>query len=178
MTYLLRFIGFATVFISASPLASLVDHGTYFTNTVTNTDYYKLGQTTLNSWTDVVSNDSSGLINEGWQVASQTEYFDMATHADTKDDMWQFCDVCQEYNFVFSITNGDMSGGQVLLPSHIKADYFSANGSYTNFSHSYSSDIRHFAIGVALSRPSAVPIPAAAWLFGSAFMGLGLARKR
>ena len=102
----------------------------------------------------------------------------MATDADTRDDMWLLCDVCQDGGFVFAITNGDMSGGQDLLPSHIKADYFSANGSYANFSSSYTSDIKHWAIGVTLSRPSAVPIPAAAWLFGSALIGLGLVRRK
>lgn len=178
MTYLLRFIGFATVFISASSFASFVDHGTYFTNTVTNTDYYKFGQTVSKSWNEVVVDDALGLINAGWQVASQTEYFNMATDADTRDDMWLLCDVCQDGGFVFAITNGDMSGGQDLLPSHIKADYFSANGSYANFSSSYTSDIKHWAIGVTLSRPSAVPIPAAAWLFGSALIGLGLVRRK
>lgn len=144
---------------------------------MTNTDYYKLGQTVSKSWNQVVVDDALGLISEGWQVTSQTEYFNMATHPDTRDDMWLLCDVCQDGGFVFAITNGDMSGGQVLLPSYIEADYFSAKGSYANFSSSYTPDIKHWAIGVALSRPSAVPLPAAAWLFISAIAGLAGAKR-
>lgn len=117
---------------SSNSLAALVDNGTYFTNTETNTDYLKLSQTVSTSWTSVVTNDALGFIADGWQVASQAVYSEMATAASTRDDMWLLCDVCQSDGNALPITNG-----QFGLPTSIYADFYTANGNYLNFSYNY-----------------------------------------
>ena len=141
--YLMRFSACLFVFASSNSLAALVDNGTYFTNTETNTDYLKLSQTVNSSWTTVASNDALGLIADGWQVASQAAYSEMATAASTRDDMWLLCDVCQSDDNAFPITNGDMSNGQFGLPTSIYPDFHIANGNYLNFSYNYSVSTEH-----------------------------------
>ena len=51
---------------------------------------------------------------------------------------------------------------------------------HSSFSIQYSSSVPHksFDAFAIVANPTSVPVPAAAWLFGSAIMGLGLARKK
>ena len=53
-------------------------------------------------------------------------------------------------------------------------------GAHQAFNIEYSSSAPHksFDAFAVVTNPTSVPVPAAAWLFGSAIMGLGLARKK
>ena len=53
-------------------------------------------------------------------------------------------------------------------------------GPHSAFTIEYSSSAPHksFDAFAIVTNPTSVPVPAAAWLFGSAIMGLGLARKK
>lgn len=174
--YQLRLIACLFIFLNSNSLAALVDNGHYFTNTETNTDYLKLGQTVNKSWNDVVTNDLLGFIADGWQVASQTAYFNMATHIDTRDDMWLLCDVCQvpANGNAQPWTNGDASNGQFLLPVNAIADFYISVGNYSKSTFTFNADAENALIAVALSRPTAVPVPAALILFLSGLISLGM----
>ncbi|GEM_PF-3399198 len=178
--YQLRLIACLFIFLNSNTLAALVDNGSYFTNTETNTDYLKLGQTVNKSWNDVVTNDLFGLMADGWQVASQTAYFDMATDIDTRDDMWLLCDVCQvpANGNAQPWTNGDATNGQIALPVNAIADFYISVGNYSKSAFTFSADAESGLIAVALSRPTAVPLPATLTLLLSALISLGIIRVK
>ena len=174
--YQLRLTACLFIFLNSNTLAALVDNGSYFTNTESNTDYLKLGQTVNKSWNDVVTNDLFGLMADGWQVASQTAYFDMATDIDTRDDMWLLCDVCQvpANGNAQPWTNGDAANGQFALPINAIADFYISVGNYSKSTFTFNADAESGLIAVALSRPTAVPVPGALTLLLSGLISLGI----
>ncbi len=85
----------------------------------------------------------------------------MATDIDTRDDMWLLCDVCQvpANGNAQPWTNGDATNGQIALPVNAIADFYISVGNYSKSAFTFSADAESGLIAVALSRPTAVPLP-------------------
>ena len=148
--------------------AAIVDNGSFLTDTDTGIDYLKFSETNNNSWVDVVVNDSLGFIANGWSVVSQSALFSFAT-----------ANLVSPYNLLtnngaitFAITNGDLGAGQPGLPTNVDIDYYSNHFSYAADFGNVAATLAQANVAVALSRASAVPVPAAAYLFMSALLGL------
>jgi hypothetical protein len=173
-----------TVFaVSLGANAAQIDNGTYVTDDVAKIDFLKLSVTYNHSWNDVVVNDTLGYIAAGWEVADQRT-LERANNV-------RFFDLMRPSSsdiYMNVATNNDAYGdGQEYLPESVLYDYMSGPCEYIpyvpdlcyEFSISlYDADYADATTAVALTRPSAIPLPAAAWLFGSALIGLGSMTRR
>lgn len=153
--------------------AAIVDNGSFITDTATATDYLKFSQTNNNSWLDIVINDSLGLISGGWEVASQSSLLSFATA--NPDSPYN--QLTANGSITLIITNGDLGSGQAGLPSNVSIDFYSNHFTYATNTGSVGVDFEQSNLAIALTRPSAVPIPAAGYLFLTALVGL-FVRKR
>jgi len=169
------FIAAMLALFSLSTNAALVDMGTYLTDTNTKMDYLKLSQTFGYSYTDALVNDELGLIAKGWELSSQSALIALdQTYSDAHSLMIAGLQDCCNI-----ITNNDTSLGQNMLPTMVIMDDWYSSGSYftqvANVGVSESQD----TLAVSFQRVSAVPVPPAAWLFGSALIGLvGVGRRK
>lgn len=160
--------------LSLSVNAALVDHGTYATDTATNIDYLYLSQTVGRSYYSLVEQDYLGYIADGWELTSQTALFNMSLEDrilinDEATSQWSVSP-----GVYTIINNEDMQGGQFSTgPGWVDTDWWD-NGTAFSLGNSIE-DVRdsdYWGAAVSLQRASVVPVPAAAWLFGSALIGL------
>ena len=186
---IMKTLALAGLTLSVSTNAALLDFGNFTTETVTNRDWLDLTETTNMSYNQVVSELQLGGQLAGWTVASFSdvnELFDNAGGdgvypgpqplvASTLFPLWGITNTSTNATWAHV---ADLSQSQD--PAIVTSGFiFDADGTqfYTdNFSLSASVQSR---IGTALYRTSNVPVPAAAWLFGSALIGLaGIKRKK
>lgn len=153
--------------------AAIVDNGTFITDTATQTDYLKFSETNNHSWLDVVVNDSLGFIGSGWTVVSQTSLFSLVTSNPTSP----YNLLTDNGSITLVETNGDIGSGQAGLPTNVDIDFYSNHFTYATNTGTVSVSFAQNNLAVALSRPSAVPIPAAGYLFMTGLVGL-ITRKQ
>ena len=171
-----KLLAYTCLTLSLSANADLIDNGTFITDDRTATDYLKLSQTAGYSWNQVVDQDVLGYITGGWTVTSQTVLRDVIFEEDISVAYKSINDINpNDPNGIRVATNSDFGSGQTGLPEFVIWDFWSPTQYGPNLS-AASADRTDLYV-VSLSRAS-VPIPAAAWLFGSALLGLGMVMRR
>jgi hypothetical protein len=165
-----KLLAFTCLTLSIGANAALIDNGSFVTDDVAMVDYMKLSGTVGNSYNDVVLNDSLGFIADGWVVTSQSALKQLDFNDSSAYGMINGGGVFDV------VTDNIIFGGQTDAPLTVVVDGWISAGSYVVAADVYDgSDTR---VAVSLQRMSAVPLPAAAWLFGSALLGLGAMRRR
>ncbi len=191
-------LGLALVLWGGSAQASLVDNGSFTTDTVSELDWLDISETTGMSWSDAPGN------NSGWRHATNddvedlfarafdgyydtnpegTSYSSQGAYADQDDDIAAFNDL-----FGFSFMNPGVN--QSSFGSYKDENRrVTLMGSYENFYQNHFnyviglewdgeySENDSGLYGVFLVRTSVIPIPPAFLLFGSALAGLGWLRR-
>lgn len=193
--------------LSTSVSAALIDNGTYTTDDVTGLEWLDLTQTTSMSFDDVNTQLASGGTLQNWRWATEDEissFFDSAGgtgpySSDPLPDNKPY-GTYEEYNKVaaqtllslWGVTQATSPwpdtdpwsnfligekpcGDDLVCVGTVRSGTF--GGWLSNYVGTSPTTGRDYAKGSALV--STVPIPAAAWLFGSALIGLvGIGRKR
>ena len=165
----------------ASPLSSvaaLVDNGAYLTDEVNNIDYLKLSQTDSWNFYDLVSLDALGYFAQGWRLASHSGLYDLsfAERVQINDGTSTSLIVTDDACSVTAPTPcGYVAESDVLWLS-AWADGFI----YGKFSSAARADSTYSLreANVLLSRPSAVPLPGAGYLFFAALVGLYVKKSK
>lgn len=210
--------------------AALIDNGTYVTDTVSGLDWYKLTQTTNQSYSEVSSQLAAGGALAGWSYATGSQLenllFGQGAVAMQCVNGTSFCGLSAENNgivgnvirllgdtrlqeqgvtqptaligFTYGII-ADEAPPYPLAPTlgcisnchHLAMlgddydNWWSPTQDYIT-TH-YGTDPDYYGIaendkaalyGSFLVRPSVVPVPAAAWLFGSGLLGLTAVARR
>ena len=179
-TFLLRLAACLFVVVSSSSHAALVDRGTYVTDTVGGIDYLKFGQTVGYSFDQILNEDVLGFIAQGWSLTAAAPLQALAHDPLTASDAWHlikdgYTDWFHftDYNELETYENApgyaDYWWPHWNMPPETPYFYGVGNGRVLTASINYP---------VSLSRPSSIPVPAAAWLFGSALAGLLVARSK
>ena len=189
----------AALVLSTSVYASLIDNGTYTTDTTSGLDWLDLTETTGLSYSYVSSQLGVGGQFEGWSYASYTDVRVLLNNeggSGTYNGSWStenngivipILDLwghTQAYGDSTAITNDPF----FLVPSRRNLVRLNDRPSYSesltmdniNLGAGGVEDTWVYStIGSALIRPSVVPVPAAVWLFGSGLIGLvGFARRK
>ncbi len=177
-------------------------------DTVSGLEWLDITTTTSRSYNDISSNLGSGQEFDGWRYATKVElsgFWDAFGGDNNHYDGWStennglfetiapfwgdaYCQIsgCNLGDgFLFAITAESRSENtqyrskvydDITDPNKATHDYFNLNNGYSLVDETSS------VIGHALVRPieiTAIPVPAAAWLFGSGLVCLiGLARKK
>jgi hypothetical protein len=197
-------LAFSSVAFAAS--TNFIDNGSYTTDTISGLDWYDLTQTTNRSYTDVSGKLGTGEEFEGWQYATGSQFVQLVNNAtDTATTSNNYGQVTytnpvklralitllgmtaspfEGYERSFGLL-GDTQGSKVW--NAVLAVFLLAE-SYTSKAHNQ--EVEQVTVsgftGSFLVRdtlftdpnPSAVPIPAAAFMFAPALLGfLGLRRK-
>lgn len=185
-----------TLVLSTSVNAVLIDNGSYTTDDENSLDWLDITETAGYSYEYVSSQLVIGGQFEGWTYASiaQTEelfdsaggvgpydpgYFDRnRLSADLLLDLWGTT-VTGSYEQVWFLMSDIPSSGTHAQGIISIADW-QTNDTYLTTDYGWQSDTYASpSLGHALVRVSAVPIPAAVWLFGSGLLGLvGVARRK
>jgi hypothetical protein len=184
----------------ANANANFIDNGSYTTDFNFSLDWLDLSATKEMTMVDALA------ANEGWRFATHSEvrsmfsrmfdgYYDTnssgysytldGAYADQNEDVLQFQSLfglTQNPNEQVESTYGlyiDKDGIVRMLGSSYRP-YVDASFVYGNYSPDYGAnyDSGTSATGTFLVRTSAVPVPAAVWLFGSALAGLGWMRRK
>lgn len=192
-------LALAALIISLSSNAAIVDLGNITRDTATGLDWLDLTETNGRSYLDISSQLGDGQEFDGWRFATSAEVqllwasFGVVRNGDltfgTDDDRYigylkainylgdtnvQDGIASQNLGYVLKDPSSDFSVSQghraCCLASEVVVLYLNAvtlNDSIVDGTGSY------------LVAPSVVPMPAAAWLFGSALIGLaGIKRKK
>lgn len=196
------FVGVTCTFlvsVSFNTSAELIDNGFYTTDTETGLDWLDLTQSTNRSWSDVTSQFSVGGDFEGWRYAQLGEVITLYDHAGATGPYGPYTSpavidgtIVQSLLDLWGATNGPYESefitGQLAPFPSLAFEWGSFGFWLGNLDQPYmeSWHLSSNAIseayerrGSALVRNSAVPVPAAVWLFGSGILGLiGLARRK
>ena len=200
MKYRTIVLATTVLILSTSTNAALIDNGTYTTDDVSGLDWLDLSQTANDTYS------SAETINSGWRYAKNVEienlfglmfagYYYTSTaggHSDSRygaysnqaDDVTAFQSL-----FGFSnVVNGSLySYGQYEDENNILRFMGTYLGQYSTVvglnstadREAYRDSTSNTGMGVYMVRTSAVPVPAAMWLFGSGLVGLiGVARRK
>lgn len=187
-------LGLIALVSSLSVSADLVDNGNYTTDTATGLGWLDLTETTDLSYDYISSQFGSGGEFEGYRYANESDINTFFANAgalgpfngnssDNQAGLTTLFDLWGETQSYPTSQNAYFLTADLLDPEsvwHGTIQLSDANGSYINTHYiSQALDYPHFQIGSALIKPTALPVPASAWLFGSALMGLvGINRKK
>ncbi len=191
---------------ASSAQAALIDNGTFTTDDISSLDWLDLNVTSNTSVTDALSQNSGWRLPtnaevEGLFASAFPEY--MSTHGDgfshsgdlSISDAAAQLDRILEWHSLLGTSGIDGSDRYSYGLYQDENSRWRMIGSRYDTNHpanlvfgpefqndywrDYSSQATdgHEAFGVLLTRTSVVPIPAAAWLFGSALLGLGFLRR-
>ena len=195
--------------ITTTTNAALIDNGTYTTDTVSGLDWLDLNQTINTTYsqakasqpgwhyaTNVEVGNLFSKMFDGYYDTNSSGSSDstQGAYADQLEDTNLFIDLFGEIDtgpitVAWGWYRGESNGIHVLGAARYDVDY-PADGhtvddtivfgpDYTNSSTPYPEDNPHVYIGTYLVRTSAVPVPAAVWLFGFGLLGLiGIARRK
>ena len=185
--------------LSTSVNAALIDNGDYTTDSSTGLDWLDLTDTTNLSYDYVSSQLGIGGQFEGWSYATNADVIELLDNAGGSGiyyggwsadnngvvipllDLWGHTLTYGESTAITSDSNALVSWRRNLVTLNDRPSY-SESLTMDNInigSGSVENNWAYSHIGSALIRPSAVPIPAASWLFGSGLIGLiGIARRR
>lgn len=142
MLYKLIFL-FPVVFFSQNTVASLIDHGTYITDTASRLDWLKLTETFNRSYDDVSSKFGTGQEFEGWVYATGEQFealvFNQGATAMTCTNGTMFCGWSADNNGIAAPMinllgdtgeqqlNGELTPGLTVWTVGILADVHDAN---------------------------------------------------
>jgi len=203
-SYLLGAVCACLTVISVNANAAIIDNTTYTTDTASGLDWLDLTETVGRTYDDISSKFGSGQEFDGWRYATLLEvtsfwnafggndsyYNTVSTQnnglTDTVSPLWGYtncdvatCDSGLRYSWAITANTLTVSGthGSVFLSDYavdtdeVKLTFGAINDTASSI------NIGHALVrGEALS---AVPVPAAAWLFGSGLLGLiGVARRK
>jgi hypothetical protein len=191
--------------LSTSANAAIIDNGTYTTDTSTGLDWLDLTATAGMSYNQVSAELGAGGIFEGWTYATRAQvsgfwdsfggdsnyYNGWSTQnnglfdamAPLVGDLYCASTGCATGDGFSYWLTADFNSASTVFMSR-SWDSATANPSATGDDFSLSNYILGLDqsgenAGSALVRVSAVPVPAAAWLFGSGLLGLiGVARRK
>ena len=156
--------------------AALADLGFALEDTNTDTLYLKPVLVQGLSYNDVVVNDVFGWISQGWSVSSQSALVDLyASYGSGVSDYML------DGGSASMVSNNDLFGGQVSLPGTVVVDYWSSSSIFPALDQFSAAQVGIYSVSLSISGDdyfSEVPIPAAAWLFGSALLGLGAMKRK
>jgi hypothetical protein len=187
----------AILFLTSATHAAMVDNGSFTTDTSANLDWLDLTATRGMSYNQVSAELGEGGDFEGWRYATLSEVvtflennggnpsdsnifdYENVDAAEAVINLWGGLDCTSSYcrsTFLYDeslpLPNGGSRVGRVwdynYERTHQLTTFSGVALAGTTFSH----------MGSALVSTSAVPIPAAVWLFGSALAGLGWFRRR
>jgi hypothetical protein len=184
--------------------AAIVDNGTYTTDTSTGLDWLDLTATAGMSYNQVSAELGAGGMFEGWTYATRAQVTGLWDSFGGDSNYYSGWSIQNNGLFdamaplvgdLYCIANGCSAGEG--YSEWITGDYRTWEEAYSLFSsdqaiHGISVTEDYFITtslqrydegevhaGSALVRVSAVPVPAAVWLFGSGLLGLiGLARRK
>ena len=188
-----RFISVMAVWlaISASAHATLIDNGSYTSDTLTGLDWLDIDETFNYSYEEVSTSFGTGQAFEGWRYATADETRALLDGFNLNIEFGLFKNPTiyagwQEFSDLFS---ADLGSG-VLTWAMVKADdnydyarvaewlsdfYFSGVDSGI----SYSIQTAQSTLGSFLVRTSEVPAPAPLWLLGATMLWLtGIRRSK
>ena len=187
--------------LSLTANAAIVDMGNITRDTATGLDWLDLTETNGRSFNDISSKLGASQEFDGWRYATadevQTLWNNLGMPSGTYDSVQQ-TDIQQYQDF---ITASNLLGSTYNQYNSVVFDYGmsgmseNSNGSgqrylfgMTHYIGNTNTSTINRAVdesrvagwsGSYLVQPAAVPVPAAAWLFGSALVGLaGIGRKR
>lgn len=199
-------LALASLTLSLSANAAIIDNGTYTTDTDTGFDWLDLTETAYNSFDDVTNR--IGLFGDlhagGWAFATGAQFDTLMENfgaaSMTCSNGYQFCGLSTaNNNIVTSVLGlfGDISGGTKdvygwiadidpdtgypilarLYDNPANGNSATADAIYT-FATALPSTSSFASTGAFLVRTSEVPLPATAWLFLSALGGLGIIKRK
>jgi hypothetical protein len=207
--------------LSFSANATLIDHGTYITDTASNLDWLKLTETAGRTYDNVSANLGNAQEFSGWQYATKTQFVYLLWNNGIYDQVYPGIHVLPAQDtglihtsssftvddFVHVFGNIDPYVNRCLACTRItglltELDATDGNGDYgfsrlwSYYNNPYEDMILSYGLndpvisdyegyggattvyGSYLVRPSAVPVPGAAWLFGSSLLVIAGAVKR
>ena len=167
-----RFV--AIVWFFSVPLlsqAALVDNGTYFTDSSTQTDYLKLSQVSLSSYDAILVQDLPGFLAAGWSITSQAGF-----NALSQSDRALIYNTSNQSGNIYLHTNQDLTGNPSVDGTFAYYDRLNSFGHSLLSNSQINRSLGDSAYFISLSRVT-VPVPAAGWLFFSGLACL-LGRKR
>jgi len=189
----LRTAALGTLLIISSPSkSSLIDNGSYTTDTVSGLDWLDLGQTAGTSYNAIISRVSSTGDLSGWAIATSQQVYGLFDAAGG-DGVYPGIDTngSMIYTTLDSIwaNNIHYSGDDIWLhvldntPGGITTGVRLTSSGFTNiwndgFSYPY---VTYGNIGTALIRDTtqaSIPEPSVIALMGLGIFGLGLARRK
>lgn len=179
--------------ISTTTNAALIDNGTFTTDTSTGWDWLDLSYTLSYSYNELIAATNSGGLFEEYTLASHTQVNTLYS-AVGLPSAGNYTTNFAAVNNLISFVGATSSQGSYLqavgITSTPSGDLYKVagmdflfNGGTPTYSLindlSYGTGFGPDSVAGWLVKPSAVPIPAAAWLFGSALIGLaGIKRKK
>ena len=190
--------------LSLSANAAIVDNGTITTDTATGLDWLDLTETNGRSYYDISSKLDAGEEFAGWRYATGIEVQDLwknlgmaygTNRAILTSDVVQYASFIRAVNLLGNTFNEfdsaydyGVAGNTGDTWSYQGIQYVNAAGmshvagrSETVEWREGTGNLRNGAyvhVGSYLVAPSAVPVPAAAWLFGTALLGLVGVKRR
>ncbi len=157
--------------LSINANAALINNGTYTTDSATGLDWLDLSLTNSMSYDQVSSQFGVGGLFEGYRYATVAELdaFGSGASLATIDDLW-----ASSAGAILFFTADFTGSGNVVV-----GYYDLAQALFNPSQTSYPSGAATSSLASALVSVSAVPLPAAVWLFGSGLIGLvGAARRK
>jgi hypothetical protein len=199
---------FLLIFSSFNALAALVDNGSFTTDTGTGLDWLDITESddmlmaeslvAFPDWRYATNSEVEGLFGKlftGYYDSNANGYCSSwsssGCHADQYQDTSNFISLMGEHldNDLYCYTGlyfdedneARGMGGCLFADGTFRSEVYGMEylGNYRRYvdEDSYS-PIRSVSYGALLVRTTAVPIPAAVWLFGSALAGLGWMRRK
>ena len=183
--------------LSTSAKSALIDNGDITTDTITGLEWLDATLSADKSYKYVSSQFGIGGVFEGWRYATSNElssFFDSAggggeyigtseshsTFVPELIEMWGVTAVWSANTSINALLADTPADGQHYYTAVYDMYSYTNRNDYINlFEGSWNDTSTWYGISSALVRTSAVPVPAAVWLFGSGLIGLiGLARRK
>jgi hypothetical protein len=186
--------------LSLGANAALVDHGSFTYDSDQGLDWLDFTETAGLTYTAALSANSSWRLAtnaeievlhatafDGYSDTNTSSHFSSALgggtpYADQEEDFSKFINLFGDTGYPAQSSRGfylDESSMWRLIGATVASDNTLIFGTDFGFDGSSDVDSGRDGYGFSLVRTSVVPIPAAAWLFGSAILGLaGVARRK
>lgn len=178
--------------------AALIDKGIFNADTITGLDWLDLSQTANLSYQQVAEGLTVGGDFEGWRFANESDVDTLNTHLGFSsyfvvlDEVTAPADDAALLTFVdlfdvelgstlnYAMYEGELSGG--LYSNALEYVPLRTGGYFSSLNNDIGMGVDavspHTSSLLVRESVSDVPVPAAIWLFGSALLGLGAAKRQ